>query len=420
MVAERYEQSVRSPRRSEQSAVTHIQTAETVQSPVPSITVSESANAPPPLPSSPPTKPSSPRTLKAVWRAFADAVRKVEQTRVDASDAAQPRTKVKTASLPRPAQAIDLTQAPPPKSEDPSPKTQDPSPKTQDPRPKSQAPSPKSQAPIPKPQAPKPDWLGNPPRLIDDCYQVSVSTTPYATPLDCSPELNQEIERAVDEYAARVLNGQAAGTIRLPMDYVHSHLVKSQYQEAVTTSVGPMVKLHALLEFDRETRSRIDQQWNDVLMVRRLRHAGGGLAGLLLVLSVAWGYLRTDLATAGAYRGRLRILATLAILTVSCSQSRIGRTVVIAFRSAKAARCRLSLRESASVAQRKATIRALLDMPASPIDNLLIERVLRRRVRSVGGGDCAALRAACWPTWRAGRGIGPPPRMSCKRRSSGS
>ena len=304
VVTERYEHSVRNTRRSEQSIVTHIQTAETVQGSGPSITVSESASVPPSSPSSTATKPSSPRTLRAVWRAFADAVHKAEQIRVDASEAAHARTKAKTASLPRPAQAeaINPPEAAPANSEVLSPKTEVLSPKTQ--------------APSPKNQAPKPDWLNNPPRLIHDCYQVFVSTTPYATPLECSPELNQEIERAVDEYAARVLAGQAAGKIRLPMDYVRSHIVKSQYQEAVTTSVGPMVKLHALLEFDRETRSRIDRQWNDVLMVRRLRHAGGGLAGLLLVLSVAWGYLRTDVATAGAYRGRLRILATLAILTV--------------------------------------------------------------------------------------------------------
>ena len=315
VATERYEQSVRSTRWSEQGVVTHIQTAQTVQSPSPSITISaESASAPPPSPGSTATKPSFPRTLKAVWRALADAVRKAEQIRVDASEAAQARTKGKTASLPRPAQAeaMDPTEGAPPKSDAPSPKSQVPRPHIDS----AEAAPAKSEVLSPKTQVPRPDWVGSPPRLIDDCYQVSVSTTPYATPLDCNPELNQEIERAVDEYAARVLAGQAAGKIRLPMDYVRSHIVKSQYQQAVTTSVGPMVKLHALLQFDRETRSRIDQQWNDILMARRLRHAGGGLAGLLLVLSVAWGYLRTDLATAGAYRGRLRILATLAILTV--------------------------------------------------------------------------------------------------------
>ena len=42
--------------------------------------------------------------------------------------------------------------------------------------------------------------------------------------------------------------------------------------------------------------------------------AGGGLAAVLWLLAVMYGYLRVDLKTGGAYRGRLRFAAVLAIL----------------------------------------------------------------------------------------------------------
>ena len=47
-----------------------------------------------------------------------------------------------------------------------------------------------------------------------------------------------------------------------------------------------------------------------------MAHTGIGLAGTLAVVGVAWGYLKTDLATAGAHRGRFRITAALATLAI--------------------------------------------------------------------------------------------------------
>jgi len=183
-----------------------------------------------------------------------------------------------------------------------------------------------------QPKQDRPDWVGAPERKIDDTIQVCVSTVPYLSPQECEPELAEQIQVKVAEFIERQLRDEdpkAVSRVQLPPEFVHDHIVRAIYQEAVenplTTTIvklrddvssPKMVRKHALLVFDRETRSEIDKQWNDVVTVRRLETAGFGLASVLLVVGIAWGYLKADLATSGAYRGRLRALAVLAILAI--------------------------------------------------------------------------------------------------------
>lgn len=78
----------------------------------------------------------------------------------------------------------------------------------------------------------------------------------------------------------------------------------------------PMVRLHALLEFDREVNARLDEAWRRAVVRGKLWALGTAGSVLLLVLSACWGYLKTDLATGGAYRWRLRVASGLAIAMV--------------------------------------------------------------------------------------------------------
>lgn len=169
-------------------------------------------------------------------------------------------------------------------------------------------------------------------RRIDDSVQVCVSTAPHASSQECEPELAEQIQVKVGEFIERQLSGEdpaAVSKLRLPLEFIHDQIVRATYREAVenplTTPIVKLrddasspswIRLHARLVFDRQTRLLIDQQWNEVVLARRLETAGFGLASLLLVVGIAWGYLKADLATSGAYRGRLRILTVSAILAI--------------------------------------------------------------------------------------------------------
>jgi len=178
----------------------------------------------------------------------------------------------------------------------------------------------------PSPAA-RPEWLDAiatesdspadfPARVLEGTYQMVVKAGPYQTREECESSLPEALERGVRQFIARDLGEEAADRIRLPIEYISTRVVKNQFTEPVNTSFGPMVQVHALLRFDREVRGRIHEQWNRILVNRRLWHAGGGLAGVLLLLSVVYGYLKTDLATQGAYRGRLRLLSGIVILAL--------------------------------------------------------------------------------------------------------
>ena len=155
-------------------------------------------------------------------------------------------------------------------------------------------------------------------RRIDDSVQVCVSTAPHASSQECEPELAEQIQVKVGEFIERQLSGEdpaAVSKLRLPLEFIHDQIVRATYREAVenplTTPIVKLrddasspswIRLHTRLVFDRQTRLLIDQQWNEVVLARRLETAGFGLASLLLVVGIAWGYLKADLATSGAYR----------------------------------------------------------------------------------------------------------------------
>ncbi len=165
--------------------------------------------------------------------------------------------------------------------------------------------------------ASRPEWVGASPRRTQDGYQVSVATDPFATPLECQRQLPEVVRQAVAQYVALYLGDEAlAAQIELPLEFLLREVVRAQWEEAYESSVGPMVRLHALLVFDGKCNARIDEAAHQRLVQHRVGRLGLILAGVLALLAAAWAYLRLDLATGGRYRWRLRLAAGAAILGV--------------------------------------------------------------------------------------------------------
>ncbi|NUQ62049.1 MAG: hypothetical protein HUU20_06155 [Pirellulales bacterium] len=171
------------------------------------------------------------------------------------------------------------------------------------------------------PQPGQPDWVDAAPQQVGGGYRMAVSVGPYATRGECDRELPRALCAAVDEYVGQYLGPEAAGRVELPSDYVQQNVVQQEWLETRQVSVSPtkqipMVRLHVLLEFDREVNNRIDEAWRQAVVHRKLWTLGSAGTVLLLLLSTFWAYLKTDLATAGAYRGRLRFATGLAVALV--------------------------------------------------------------------------------------------------------
>lgn len=159
----------------------------------------------------------------------------------------------------------------------------------------------------------RPAWVDGPDEgVVDGEYQMVVMAGPYDNKARCDEEMRKLLPQAVRKFAARQLriSEQEAAQIDLPLDYIRTQVVKEQYVEPRNTELGPWTQVNALLRFDSPVKARIDQEWNQIRVSQRLWTTGEGLAGLLWLLAVAYGYLKIDLATKGNYRGRLRLGAT--------------------------------------------------------------------------------------------------------------
>lgn len=171
------------------------------------------------------------------------------------------------------------------------------------------------------PDPDRPQWVDSPGRQVDGVYRAAVSAGPYTTRAECERELPKQLRAAVDEYVELYLGPQAVHRVELPSDDIRQNLVKEEWLESRRVTVSPtrqvpMVRLHALLEFDREVNAHLDEAWRRAVVRGKLWAMGTAGSVLLLVLSACWGYLKTDLATGGAYRWRLRVATGLAVAMV--------------------------------------------------------------------------------------------------------
>jgi hypothetical protein len=164
-----------------------------------------------------------------------------------------------------------------------------------------------------------PDWVGKPPGLVGDVYHMELVVGPYDTRQACNDELPNELQKALNQYVAKCLGEPIASGIALPADELYRDLVKEQPWEEIRKSDvlnRMMTRLHVLVEFDHKIKERILREHERRGVAGRLGWAGVGLASVLAILAAWYAYLRIDLATAGAYRGRLRLALAAAIMGV--------------------------------------------------------------------------------------------------------
>jgi hypothetical protein len=157
---------------------------------------------------------------------------------------------------------------------------------------------------------PKPDWIDTEPRFIGDAYLQPVAVGPCRSKFECERRVDAALREAAGKYAMEYLGRDRAHRAPMPLDYIHEHLVQQRWQEDVKTSFGvPMTRLHYLLRYDDEANRYLDEAWRRAVSQDRLWLAGTSLLAVLGLLTTGFAYLRTDLATRGAHRRRLRLLA---------------------------------------------------------------------------------------------------------------
>ena len=100
----------------------------------------------------------------------------------------------------------------------------------------------------------RPDWVGRPPQAAGDDYRTSITVGPYTTRAECDAKLPEEVQKALNQYVQTWLGERMPPGVVLPEADFRPAIVKEQREEVRQYSVGPMVNLHVLLEFDQAVK----------------------------------------------------------------------------------------------------------------------------------------------------------------------
>lgn len=145
-------------------------------------------------------------------------------------------------------------------------------------------------------------------------YRMPVEIGPYETRAECNAEQPHVLREAVHRYANQLLGEGASHYVDVPLPYIYQNIVRADCEEHRQTSVGRMLVVHNLLEFDRTVNDHLRDVHQRAVVAERLRYTGLGAAGVFGLLATAFGYLKLDTLSRGYYTGRLRAAAAIAIL----------------------------------------------------------------------------------------------------------
>ena len=184
----------------------------------------------------------------------------------------------------------------------------------------------------------RPKWIGEKPFKDGAVYKVPVTVGPWPTSLESMKLLPAAVDDEIAKYAVSRVGNPLAANVKLPHDYVMKHMIQEDvweepvkidsfddvkgmvgidvWENTPNAADGEWTRLHVLLKFDRDVNQRLDDGWDRVLRIERLEGFGALGAIALIVLAAVYSYLKIDLKTGGAYRGRLRAGALAAILAL--------------------------------------------------------------------------------------------------------
>ncbi|MGY8771257.1 MAG: hypothetical protein ACKVH8_22820 [Pirellulales bacterium] len=153
----------------------------------------------------------------------------------------------------------------------------------------------------------RPDWVDQGYYEKDGVQYVSVSSGPYNRESDCKRFLAEEIDKVVNEMIDESLGTPSASQrFRLDKAHLEDFIVIDTYKEKLQNKIGPMNQWHAHLQFNGQFDVHMAAIWKDVQRTNRLYTVAVIFGSLLISLGVAYGILKTHLATDGKYPGRIQ------------------------------------------------------------------------------------------------------------------
>jgi hypothetical protein len=163
---------------------------------------------------------------------------------------------------------------------------------------------------------PRPVWMDEPTGRLGNSFRAILVSEPYVTRQECDEQLTLRMQAAAREYIETYLGEMPAEKVQLSPDYLRRHVLRKEWEEHLSTSVGEMVQVHGLLDFDDKVRREIDGQWRAVKVRTRLGYVAAGGGSVLALLASLFGYLKVSTRRAAASKSVGAPLAAAAVAIV--------------------------------------------------------------------------------------------------------
>lgn len=170
-----------------------------------------------------------------------------------------------------------------------------------------------------------PAWVLSPLKSVGSVYRARISSDPFVTEAECRRQLEQELlPQAVSNRLEILLPSKVRRKVEvndpaqygINTDFILREICVDEFTATVDTSVGPMKKVHVLMEFGQWEDNALVSKWMQHESEMRLARFGK-IAGLSLMgLAAVYALLRFDTWSRGYYSKQLLVGGVLAIIAV--------------------------------------------------------------------------------------------------------
>jgi hypothetical protein len=181
---------------------------------------------------------------------------------------------------------------------------------------------------------PAPEWIDDSPEAVGNVYRVAVSSDPFTTPAECRSQLRHKVEAIVAAHLGKLARQANGGRhvevpnldwLGISPEYIAAELCsQGEYVETITTSVGPMKRVHTLVEFAPPQEQYLLDRWLGYARVQSIELVAGLSSLVVAGLALVFGLLKVDTWTRGYYTKRLFLGVPAAIIAVFFLSALIG------------------------------------------------------------------------------------------------
>ncbi|HEX6962462.1 MAG TPA: hypothetical protein VF175_11380, partial [Lacipirellula sp.] len=180
---------------------------------------------------------------------------------------------------------------------------------------------------------PRPAWIDDAPQRVGNAERIAVTTDPFTTAEECRFQLQEKVVAVVEtrlaELATQANSGSQVHAAKLEWlgvepEHLAEFCPQGEYEETITTSVGPMKRLHTLVEFTPPQEQFLLDRWLRYARMQNLELVAGISSLAVAGLALVYGLLKVDTWTRGYYTKRLFLGVPAAIIAVFFLSALVG------------------------------------------------------------------------------------------------